>query len=150
MSISSKDWKVRRAALQDNSQVCDALRLVDQREITDPSAVEKFLSDPACYLLFATDGDEVVGSLNGYALKRPYRPEPQFLLYEVGVKEKYRDQGVGTALVRAFVSEARAAGAFEVWVLTDRTNTAALRIYEKSGLAIEDINAETVMLNLNL
>ena len=150
MSISIKDWSVRRATLQDTSQVCDALRLVDQREITDPSAVEKFLSDPGCYLLFATDHNEVVGSLNGYALKRPYRPEPQFLLYEVGVKEKYRGQGVGTALLRAFVSEARAAGAFEVWVLTDRTNTAALRIYEKSGLAIEDINAETVMLNLNL
>ena len=150
MSISIKDWSVRRAALQDTSQVCDPLRLVDQREITDPSAVEKFLSDPACYLLFATDGDEVVGSLNGYALKRPYRPEPQFFLYEVGVKKQYRGQGVGTALVRAFVGEARAAGAFEVWVLTDKTNTAALRIYEKSGLAIEDINAETVMLNLNL
>jgi ribosomal protein S18 acetylase RimI-like enzyme len=150
MSISSDEWIIRRASSEDALLVHDALRLVDQREIRDDNALEKFLNDPACYLLIATSRGEVVGSLNGYALTRPYRTEPQFLLYEVGVREEFRGRGIGTELVRAFIDEARKACAFELWVLTDTANTAALRVYEKSGLVVEDMNAQAVMLNLSL
>ena len=123
---------------------------VDGRTITDDKSVESFLSDPACYILLATVEDRVVGSLNGYAMRKAHRAEPQFLLYEVGVLPEWRNRGAGTALVKAFVEEAKSSGAFEVWVLTDRTNNSALKMYQRCGLAEEEEGLQAVMLSLKL
>jgi ribosomal protein S18 acetylase RimI-like enzyme len=78
--------------------------------------------------------------LNGYRL-------PQFLLYEVGVRPKCRNRGVGEALVAEFAREAQAAGAFEVWVVTSPLNKAAMAMYERCGLGPEIQNDVAVVLN---
>jgi len=36
--------------------------------------------------------------------------------------------------MKRFIEEAKGAGAFEVWVLTDASNAAAMRLYERSGM----------------
>ena len=43
------------------------------------------------------------------------------------------DQGVGTQVVRALLEVGRAAGCREAWVLTERTNAAAMRLYASAG-----------------
>lgn len=125
-----------------------AIREIEKRPSIDEDALAVFLADPSCYLLVAVVDDQVVGSLRGYALRRLERPQPQFLLYELGVKEAWRGQGIGTGLVAAFIDEARAAGAFEVWVLTNESNPAAMAAYRKCGL--ERCNPDDVMLSLVL
>ena len=65
-----------------------------------------------------------MGSLNGFALRAPQGPEPQFLLYKIDVQPDRRNRGIGWALVEAFITEARAAGTFEVWVPTNQSNQA--------------------------
>jgi GNAT superfamily N-acetyltransferase len=118
-----------------------ALLEVNGRSV-DEAALESFLSDERRYLLLALEGDRPghteidrpIGTLTGYALQRPHRPEPQFLLYDIDVREAWRRRGVGSALVERFIEEARNAGAFEVWVLTDGANAAAMRLYERSGM----------------
>lgn len=47
---------------------------------------------------------------------------------------EHRNRGVGTALVDRFVSEARSANSFEVWVLTNHTNAPAIAMYKRAGL----------------
>jgi GNAT superfamily N-acetyltransferase len=106
------------------------------------------LSDPARYLLLAIEGDRVAGSLSGYALQPPHRREPQFLLYAIDVRSKSRNRGIGKALVKAFIVEARAAGAFEVWVLTKQSNSRAMAMYAHCGLRRE--NDDDVLLTLPL
>jgi len=98
--------------------------------------------------IVAVGGDEVVGSLNGYSLRHPNSRQPQFLLYEIDVKKQYRRRGVGAALVAAFVSEAQASGAFEVWVLTNHSNEAAMGMYRRCGFARR--NPDDVMLSIAL
>jgi ribosomal protein S18 acetylase RimI-like enzyme len=111
-------------------------------------ALADFLSDPARYLLVALEGRRIVGSLNGFTLQPPHRREPQFLLYEIDVRVECRNQGIGTALVARFITEARAAGAFEVWVLTNESNAAAMALYASCGLRRE--RRDDVMLSLTL
>jgi GNAT superfamily N-acetyltransferase len=89
----------------------------------------------------------VVGSLNGYALRPPQRREPQFLLYEVDVRRGHRKRGIGRALVERFMAEARTAGAFEVWVLSNVSNKAAMAMYTGCGLRRE--HRDDVMLSLS-
>ncbi len=116
---------------------------VHERHAVNDSALREFLEDPRCYLLLAVEGQRVLGSLNGYFLARPYRSEPQFLLYEIDVREDCRLQGIGRALVERFHAEARAAGAYEVWVLTDESNRAAMGLYARAGMA--RASGDTVM-----
>jgi ribosomal protein S18 acetylase RimI-like enzyme len=111
-------------------------------------ALRTFLADPRHYLLLAVEEDRVVGSLYGYALRHPYRNEPQFFLYGIDVRPECRNRGIGTGLVDYFIAEARQASAFEVWVLTDEANQPALAIYSRCGL--RRLGTGEVMLELAL
>jgi len=147
---SNQSFTILRASSANVGLARQAIVEVDGRTMLDEAALVEFISDPARYLLLAMEGGRVVGSLNGYALQRPYRREPQFLLYEVGVRPDCRNRGVGKALVAEFISEARTAGAFEVWVVTSETNEAAMAIYKRCGLGRETQNDAAVVLNMAL
>src|SRR5690349_10282237 len=87
----------------------------------DEVAVAEFLANPAHYLVLAIEQKRVVGSLYGYALRHPYRREPQFFLYGIDVRPEYWNRKIGSALLDQFITEAKLAGAFEVWVLTNKS-----------------------------
>ena len=122
---------------------------VHERQPLDDSALESFLRDPSCYLLLATEQNRVVGSLDGYCLRRPDRREPQFLLYKIDVRPESRRKGVGTALLQSFHEQTRSAGANEVWVLTSESNVAAVKLYHKCGFRrsnLDDVMMEKAIL----
>ncbi len=114
----------------------------------DNRALSDFLANPKNYLLLAVCEKRVTGSLYGYALQQPYRRQPQFFLYAIDVRPEFRGRGIGAALVRHFISEARNATASEVWVITSDSNQAAGRMYATCGLASSA--SDDVMLSLEL
>lgn len=114
----------------------------------DPDALTEFLANPEHYLLLAIETEKVVGSLYGYALRHPHRREPQFFLYGIDVRPEYRNRQIGSALVNQFIAEAKRTNAFEVWVLTNASNSAAMAMYSHCGL--ERPNRDDAMLNLAL
>ena len=139
---------VRRAAGADLELAHQALTEVHCREAVNDAAVEKSLADPSCYLMLAIEDGRVIGSLIGHALRKAHRRELQFLLYEIDVRQECRNRGVGRALVEAFVAEARAAGAFEIWVLTNQSNLAAMKMYSACGF--RRVHGDDVMFSLDL
>jgi ribosomal protein S18 acetylase RimI-like enzyme len=147
---SNLTFTILRAGAAEVSLARQAIVEVDERTVLDEVALVEFLSEPARYLLLAVESGRVLGSLNGYSLRRPHRREPQFLIYEVGVRPECRNRGVGRALVTRFVDEARAAGAFEVWVVTSPLNEAAMAMYERCGIGRETENDVAVVLNIAL
>ena len=134
---------VLRASPTDFDLACEAVLEVHRRAPLDAVALVKFLADPMRYLLLAIEAGQVVGSLNGYALQPPHRRDPQFLLYEIDVRPDWQRRGIGRALVARFIAEARNARAWEVWVLTNRSNAAAMGLYASCGLRTE--NSDDVM-----
>lgn len=54
-------------------------------------------------------------------------------LYELAVDEAFRGRGIGGALVEALTTLAWERGCYEVWVLTDEANAAAMATYRASG-----------------
>ena len=56
----------------------------------------------------------------------------EMFLYELGVDDAARGQGVGKALVAALRDLAEERGCYGMWVLTDADNEAALRTYQAS------------------
>ena len=141
-------FSILRAGNGDADLARQAMAEVHGRKPVDQDHISEFLDNPQHYLILALEGERVIGSLMGYRSQHPHRPDPQFLIYEIDVRREYRNRGVGKGLVASFIGEAKEAAAFEVWVLTNRSNEAAMRMYRHCGLRAE--HPDDVMLTLTL
>ena len=93
---------------------------------------EQFLSDPATVALIAQQGVGVVGWAWGYRQPRP-DGHSMLLLYEIEVVEAHRREGVGRALLDAFLDVGRREGHSKMWLLTGEDNEAAKSLYQSAG-----------------
>ena len=105
-----------------------------------------FLARPGHHLCIAFVGEQPAGFVTGVEMTHPDKGTEMFL-YELGVDEPFRGQGIGTALVRALSERARECGCTGMWVLTDRDNPAALATYRAAGASEE---SDHVMLGWEL
>ena len=83
--------------------------------------------------------------LTANRLQRFDKRGAEVLLYEIGVREEVRQQGIGKALINEVKLWAKEAGADEVWVLTNKSNTAAVALYESMGGKTESEIPDEVM-----
>jgi aminoglycoside 6'-N-acetyltransferase I len=103
----------------------------------DPARTREFLADGRHHLVVAVDDGLVVGFVSAVHYVHPDKPRPELWINEVAVAASHRGRGVGKAMMRAMAAVGRDAGCAEAWVLTDRLNPAAMRLYASSG-AVED------------
>ena len=101
----------------------------------DAGAAAAFLADGRHHLAVAVEDGVVVGFTSAVHYIHPDKPRPELWINEVGVAPTARGQGVAKALLAAILDVGRALGCSEAWVLTDRANAAAMRLYAAfSGL----------------
>ena len=114
----------------------DARALASANELFDahaePGATRRFLDDGNHHMIVAYEDDIPAGFVSGVEMTHPDKGTEMFL-YELGVDERFRRRGVGTALVEALAELARARECYGMWVLTDADNDAALGTYTRSG-----------------
>jgi aminoglycoside 6'-N-acetyltransferase I len=104
----------------------------------DPISVgraDEFLADPRHHLAVAIDDGRVVGFVSAVHYVHPDKPRPELWINEVGVAETHQRRGLATRLLHAVFARARVLGCAEAWVMTDRANTAAMRLYAAAGSA---------------
>jgi len=99
----------------------------------DVGRAREFLADPRHHLAVAVEDGWVVGFAPAVHYVHPDKPRPELWINEVGVAATHRGRGLGTRLLRAVFAVARGLGCAEAWVLTDRANTAAMRLYAAAG-----------------
>jgi ribosomal protein S18 acetylase RimI-like enzyme len=97
------------------------------------------LSDDSTIFLVAFEGDEPIGFLLAYELRRRHGDPSMLLVYEVDVDEARRRQGVATTLLNGLAQIARERGIAEGFVLTDLDNDAANALYEAQGGERRDV-----------
>lgn len=125
------DIEVRHLGAADEEAVLAAGALFD--EAPDRDATRRFLTEPTHHLLIAYDsGGEPVGFVSGVETTHPDKGTEMFL-YELGVDEPARRQGVGRSLVEALAALARERGCYGMWTGTDTDDVAARRTYERAG-----------------
>jgi ribosomal protein S18 acetylase RimI-like enzyme len=96
------------------------------------SATHRFLAEPGHHVLVAYEEGTPAGFVTGIEMTHPDKGTEMFL-YELGVDERFRNRGIGKALVAAMVDLARTSGCYGMWVLTDEDNSAAMRTYAAAG-----------------
>ena len=122
--------QIDRLGPDDLERVLAAPHLFDE----PPTAewTDRFLTADGHHLLFAHLDGVDVGFVTGVEMTHPDKGTEMFL-YELGVDDAARGQGVGKALVAALRDLAEERGCYGMWVLTDADNEAALRTYQAAG-----------------
>jgi ribosomal protein S18 acetylase RimI-like enzyme len=98
----------------------------------DPELTREFLEDPRHHIAVAVDDGLVVGFASAVHYVHPDKPA-QLWINEVAVAPSHQRHGVGKAVLNALFEVGRSLHCTEAWVLTDRTNTAAMALYTSAG-----------------
>jgi len=98
----------------------------------DPELTAEFLADPRHHIAVAIDSGLVVGFASAVHYIHPDKA-PQMWINEAAVAPSHRRRGLGKAVLNALFELGRALGCTEAWVLTDRTNAAAMALYASIG-----------------
>lgn len=98
----------------------------------NPQLVTEFLDDKRHHLVVAVVQGQVIGLASGVHYVHPDKPSEMWI-NEVGVAPSHQGHGVGKAMIQALLQQAERLGCREAWVLTDRANPAAMRLYASTG-----------------
>ncbi len=85
--------------------------------------------------LVALKGDEVVGGLAAYELRKFEQERSEIYIYDLAVAAAHRREGIATALVEALKDIGAARGAYVIFVQadTDVDDEPAIALYSKLG-----------------
>ena len=104
--------------------------------------VSEFLSDPRHHIIVAIRDDKIVGFASAVHYVHPDKPA-ELWINEVGVSPNYQRQGVAKAILKEMLRLGKRLRCRSAWVLTDRTNLAANRLYSSVGGRLDP--GDTVM-----
>ncbi|MEV0200126.1 GNAT family N-acetyltransferase [Nonomuraea sp. NPDC050691] len=95
-------------------------------------ATTRFLADEGHHLLIAYVDGTPAGMVTGVEMTHPDKGTEMFL-YELGVDESFRGQGIARALVLALAELARERGLYGLWTATGKDNEPAQATYSGAG-----------------
>jgi ribosomal protein S18 acetylase RimI-like enzyme len=122
--------EIRLVGPDDRDAIIGASALFDGP--AKPEFAQRFLQSVGHFLFVAYDGEHPVGFVSGVEMTHPDKGTEMFL-YELSVAEAFRGRGTATELVTALRDLARQRGCYDMWVLTDADNAAALATYQSTG-----------------
>jgi ribosomal protein S18 acetylase RimI-like enzyme len=126
--------EIRAVGPGDEQIITAASHLFDQP--AQGEATHRFLRSPGHHLLIATVDGRLVGFISGVEMSHPDKGTEMFV-YELGVEEPFRTQGIGHALTERLKDVAVQGGCYGMWVVTEEDNQAALATYSGSGAVAE-------------
>jgi ribosomal protein S18 acetylase RimI-like enzyme len=98
-------------------------------DAVDAERAREFLSDPRHHVAVAIDDGVVVGFASGVHYVHPDKAVPELWVNELGVASTHRQRGIGKAVLDCLLDTGRAHGCAQAWVLTERDNIPAMRLY---------------------
>jgi len=98
----------------------------------DDHLASEFLADDRHHIAVAIDNGQVIGFASGVHYVHPDKPAEMWI-NEVGVAPGYQGRGVGKAIMKTMLDHARYLGCVNAWVLTERSNRAAMALYASAG-----------------
>jgi ribosomal protein S18 acetylase RimI-like enzyme len=101
--------------------------------LADEAPRHGVLADPSVIMLAAFSGDEPVGMVLAYELRRRHGEETMLLVYELGVDEPFQRRGIATQLMQELARIARERGIGEGFLIAEPGNDAANALYASLG-----------------
>ena len=114
----------------------------DENTIYNMSDLKKFISESNAYGFIAKEENKIVGFATGYLLLHP-DGRRVFYFDSIDVMSDYQGKGIGTLLMSHIRDYAKSIGCYEMFLVTNKSNTSACRCYEKAG-GISEANDDIV------
>jgi aminoglycoside 3-N-acetyltransferase I len=95
--------------------------------------LEQLLSSDYFIAVAAVRGDEVLGGLAAYELRKFEQRRSEIYIYDLAVDERYRRRGLATGLIRELKQVAAERGAYVMFVQADSGDDPAIRLYSRLG-----------------
>ena len=99
--------------------------------------LQALLGGDSFFAVAALNGDEVVGGLTAYELKKAEQARSEIYIYDLAVAAAYRRQGIATRLIEEVKTIAAARGAYVIFVQADYVDPPAIALYSKLGVREE-------------
>lgn len=121
----------------DNAHLLQGADVFDNA--VDADQLANFLADAGHELVFARQGETVIGFASGVVLLHPDK-QPAFFINEVDVAPDFQRQGIGKALCQRLMELARKRGCKGIWLATEGANLPARSLYKSlEGRETKDI-----------
>ena len=104
--------------------------------------LKKFIENKNDLGFIAKKNNKIVGFAFGYILQKP-DGRKAFYLDAIDVMIEYQGKGYGTGLISFARDYAKSIGCYEMFLITNRSNSSACKCYEKAG-GINDADDEVV------
>jgi aminoglycoside 3-N-acetyltransferase I len=95
--------------------------------------LERLLGSDTFIALVALKGEQVVGGIAAYELRKFEQERSEIYIYDLAVAASYRRQAIATALIRELKKVAAKRGAYVIFVQADLGDDAAIALYSKLG-----------------
>jgi aminoglycoside 3-N-acetyltransferase I len=99
----------------------------------DDGYLEQLLAGESFIAVVALDGNQVVGGLTAYELKKLEQRRSEIYIFDLAVLEQYRRQGLATRLIEELKLEAVRRSAHVIYVQADYGDEPAIALYTKLG-----------------
>ena len=151
--------RTRTADLEDSRAVAGLLcEFRDWWGYAEPSdqemhqRVEHLIAGREAEFLLAEDGGEPVGVCQLRYRYGVWMGAPDCCIEDLFVRESERGAGIGRALARAAIANARARGCRRIELDVNESNTAALALYEDLGFTawVESARGRNLLMRLRL
>jgi ribosomal protein S18 acetylase RimI-like enzyme len=110
-----------------------------QGAVPSDAYLQSLLATPTFIVVVARNGDEVVGGLAAYELRKFERERSEIYIYDLAVAQEHRRRGVATGAIDELKRVARQRGSYVIFVQADRGDDPAINLYEGLGTR-EDVH----------
>lgn len=128
--MKNSDIKSMKKVLEDDSMIYNEKNLIN------------FVNSKDNYGFIVIVDNNIVGFSYCYGLLRP-DGKKMLYIHSVGLLKVYQNKGLGSMLIKYIVNYAKTNGFSEAFVITDKGNPRACKVYEKAG-GKNDIKDEIV------
>ena len=113
----------------------------------DDAYLKHLLAGEHFIAVAAFAGENVIGGIAGYILRKFEQPRTELYIYDLAVDGRYRRCGVATAMVQELKSVAAARGIYVIFVQADHGDDAAIALYTKLGVREDVLHFDIALTN---
>jgi ribosomal protein S18 acetylase RimI-like enzyme len=130
--------EVKRLKSQDAElaqRTINSLKPAKERNRKDVTTdyMRTFLGEDKNILILGLEDNSPAGFALAYLLDRVDRNQAMMLFYEIVVSDHHRAHGIGKMMVNELKRIGRDLNVTEIWVLTNKSNSAAVNLYRSTG-----------------
>ncbi len=138
--------QIRIAGINDYKQILNLMRQLNplDQEVADVElkVFEEIIESTYLNLIVAEDDGILLGSCYLNIIPNMTRGgRPYAVIENVITDEKYRNQGIGKAMMNEAINKAWRAGCYKIMLLTGRNNESTHRFYQRCGFSADQKQA---------